>query len=294
MTDQQAAKGSLYQAAKGSLYIVPTPIGNLADMVPRAADILQTVDLIAAEDTRHSGKLLQHFQINTPVTAYHDHSNDQKVRALLDKLKRGMNIALISDAGTPLISDPGYRLVQQARQEGIVVVPIPGACAVIAALSASGLPSDRFAFEGFPPAKASARRALYNKLNTDPRTLIFYESPHRVLASLQDLAECFGADRRIVLARELTKTFETFLSGSAAQVLATVAADSNQQRGEIVLMIQGAVHMEINDQISPEAQSLMKLLREEKVSLKRASSITAQVFSEKKNRLYEWGLEHLA
>lgn len=282
------------RSTKGCLYIVPTPIGNLADMVPRAIDILQTVDLIAAEDTRHSAKLLQHFQINTPLTAYHDHSHQHKLQALLEKMDNGQQLALISDAGTPLVSDPGYRLVNLARQQGIRVIPIPGPCAAIAALSASGLPSDRFTFEGFPPAKSSARQATYMALSVDPRTLIFYESPHRILASLTDIVKCFGAERHIVLAREITKTFETFLSGPVTEVLQAVTADHNQQKGEIVLLIHGFVAEDTDGHtIGESAQALMRVLRQENLPLKRAAAITATIFSEKKNRLYEWGIENL-
>lgn len=284
MTDSQ-------RAFTGVLYIIPTPIGNLADMVPRAVDILQTVDLIAAEDTRHSGKLLQYFQINTPMVAYHDHSGDYKVQSLIDRLQQGASIALISDAGTPLVSDPGYRLVMQARRQGLTVVPVPGACAAIAALSASGLPSDRFAFEGFPPAKSGARKRFFEDLAEDGRTLIFYESPHRIEASLTDICSVFGADREIVLAREITKTFETFLCGSSAEVLARVTADANQQKGEIVVMVRGYSAPPVaGTDISSAAQKLMTLLLGEALPLKQAASITANATGEKKNRLYEWGL----
>ncbi|MBC6907322.1 16S rRNA (cytidine(1402)-2'-O)-methyltransferase [Saccharophagus sp. K07] len=277
-------------SAAGVLYIVPTPIGNLADMVPRAIEVLQTVDLIAAEDTRHSGKLMQHFQISTPMISYHDFSSEQKAQDLLDRLKAGKNIALISDAGTPLISDPGYRLVSAAREEGINVIPIPGACAAIAALSASGLPSDRFAFEGFPPAKNSARRAFYQALVQDSRTLIFYESPHRIQASLADLLEVFGPERRMVMAREISKTFETFLSGTISSVLAIVEQDPDQQKGEIVLLVAGYQPPEQQEELSPEACRVMSLLLDEKLPVKQAASLAAAITGEKKNRLYDWAL----
>lgn len=277
-------------SAAGVLYIVPTPIGNLADMVPRAIEVLQTVDLIAAEDTRHSGKLMQHFQISTPMISYHDFSSEQKAQDLLDRLKAGKNIALISDAGTPLISDPGYRLVSAAREEGINVIPIPGACAAIAALSASGLPSDRFAFEGFPPAKNSARRAFYQALVQDSRTLIFYESPHRIQASLADLLEVFGPERRMVMAREISKTFETFLSGTISSVLAIVEQDPDQQKGEIVLLVAGYQSPEQQEELSPEACRVMSLLLDEKLPVKQAASLAAAITGEKKNRLYDWAL----
>jgi len=233
---------------------------------------------------------MQHFQISTPMISYHDFSSEQKAQDLLDRLKAGKNIALISDAGTPLISDPGYRLVSAAREEGINVIPIPGACAAIAALSASGLPSDRFAFEGFPPAKNSARRAFYQALVQDSRTLIFYESPHRIQASLADLLEVFGPERRMVMAREISKTFETFLSGTISSVLAIVEQDPDQQKGEIVLLVAGYQPPEQQEELSPEACRVMSLLLDEKLPVKQAASLAAAITGEKKNRLYDWAL----
>lgn len=275
---------------EGVLYIVPTPIGNLADMVPRACEVLQYVDLIAAEDTRHSGKLLQHFNITTPMIAYHDHSDDGKEQYLLQQLQAGKKVALISDAGTPLISDPGYRLVHSARLAGLKVIPVPGACAAIAALSASGLPSDRFSFEGFLPSKMAARRKALLALRRDPRTLIFYESPHRIVDALSDLRQVLGDERRVVLAREISKTFETFLSGSAAQMVQWVEEDRNQQKGEIVLVVQGFQVSVDPDLISAEAERLMVVLLDEGLALKKAAAIAARLTDEKKNRLYDWGL----
>lgn len=272
-----------------ALYVVATPIGNLADMVPRAVEILHAVDLIAAEDTRHSARLMQHFSINTPLVAYHDHSESAKVDSLVERLLHGGSIALISDAGTPLVSDPGYRLVKAARAKGVKVVPIPGPCALVAALSASGLPSDRFAFEGFPPAKAVAREKFFESLSQDPRTLIFYESPHRILDSVQAMVAVFGEDRQLVLAREISKTFETFLSGTAADVLAQVMADTNQQRGEIVLLVHGYNAPERPDGIAPEAEHVLKVLLEE-LPVKQAAALAAKITGEKKNALYRWAL----
>ncbi|GAB2197157.1 16S rRNA (cytidine(1402)-2'-O)-methyltransferase [Sessilibacter sp. MAH4] len=271
----------------GQLYIVATPIGNLADMAPRALDVLSRVDLIAAEDTRHSIKLLEHFQISTTMTAYHDFSDNNSTEKLIDKLKSGLNIALISDAGTPLISDPGYRLVQRARQEGLSVTPIPGACALIAALSASGLATDRFHFEGFLPAKTVARSKILSDLSKVTATLVFYEAPHRILSSLQDMATVFGGERQVVVARELSKTFETFLSGSLDEVITTVSSDSNQQRGEIVVMVSGAVFDAT--EIDPDAQKLLLLLIQS-LPLKQAASIVSEYSGIKKNKLYDWGL----
>lgn len=281
-------------ARPGVLYVVPTPIGNLADMVPRALSILQTADIIAAEDTRHSGKLMQHFQISTPMVAYHDFSSEQRCQELLQRLESGQNVALISDAGTPLISDPGYRLVALARQQGIEVIPVPGACAAIAALSASGLPSDRFTFEGFPPAKSGARKQCFTQQRENPRTLIFYESPHRIAASLGDMVEVFGPDRRLVMAREISKTFETFLSGTTASVLARVSADANQQKGEIVLLVEGFRPVVEQDGPGGEARRVMQILLDAELSVKQAAALAASITGDKKNRLYDWAVSQRA
>ena len=242
---------------KNALYIVATPIGNLNDISSRAIEVLRLVDVVAAEDTRHSGRLMQAHQINTPLISYHDHGGSDQHQRILSRLSDGQSVALISDAGTPLISDPGYRLVKCAREEGYRVIPIPGACAFIAALSASGLPSDRFAFEGFPPAKSAARRKLFDSAKGDTRTLIYYESPHRIEDSLADMAAVFGDDRPAVLARELTKTFETFLSGSMSEIVAQVNSDPNQRKGEMVVMVEGA-RKESNEDIPPAALSTMR------------------------------------
>lgn len=274
---------------QGILYVVATPIGNLGDMVPRAVETLQTVALIAAEDTRHSSRLLSHFDIKTPCIAYHDHSDESRVDQLIAKMQAGESIALISDAGTPLVSDPGYRLVRSARQAGIQVVPIPGACAMIAALSAAGLPSDRFAFEGFLPAKQIARCTQLQTLAADSRTLIFYEAPHRILETLQDLAQVFGPEREVVIAREITKTFETIKGDKVAALVDWVAADSNQQRGEIVLLVHGAPKQE-NEALTPEQIHTMKVLLEE-LPVKQAASIGAKLTGLKKNFLYDWALQ---
>lgn len=274
----------------GELFIVATPIGNLADMVPRAVEILQNVDFIAAEDTRHSGKLMQHYQINTPMVAYHDHTDEARVQQLLARLQAGERMALISDAGTPLISDPGYRIVHWARQAGIRVTPVPGPCALIAALCASGLPSDRFCFEGFLPAKSGARQASFTALAFEARTLVFYESPHRIEDCLQDAIAVLGADRPAVLARELTKTFETFLTGSLSEIAHQVAADANQRKGEIVLMVQGYKVPEVEQMIDNEAMRIMDILLAE-LPVKQAASLTAKITGEKKNKLYQWAVE---
>ena len=274
---------------KVALYVVPTPIGNLSDLSPRAIEVLNSVDLIACEDTRHSGKLLNHFGITTRTTALHDHNERARAQWVVEQLANGISIALISDAGTPLISDPGYHLVSHVRESGYAVTPLPGPCAAITALSASGLPSDRFSFEGFLPAKEKGRFDKLTELREDPRTLIYYESPHRIVHSLTSIVKALGADRKIVMAREVTKTFETFLSGTAAEVLAMVEADSNQQRGEIVLMVHGFVADEDNT-IPTEAIETLKLLCTE-LPLKKASALAAQIHGLKKNALYKLGLE---
>lgn len=273
----------------GVLYVVATPIGNLGDMVPRAVEVLQMVDVIAAEDTRHSAKLMKHFGINTPLLAYHDYSDEKRNRYLLDKLLSGQSLALISDAGTPLISDPGYELVKSAREQNIQVIAIPGACALIAALSISGLPSNRFVFEGFLPAKSSARRKRLESVCRETATLIFYESPHRLLDTLRDCIDVMGKDRSAVIARELTKTYETVLEGSLEILLEKVIADTNQQRGEFVLMLKGYELKSEDLTVTEEAQSLMKLLQKE-LPTKQAAAIVAEFTGLKKRDLYQWAI----
>lgn len=268
-------------------YVVATPIGNLGDMVPRAVEILQTVALIAAEDTRHSKRLMQHFNIETPMVAYHDHSDNKQVDGLISKLQSGKSVALISDAGTPLISDPGYRLVDAVLTAGIKVVPIPGASAAIAALSAAGLPSDRFIFEGFLSAKQQGRTKQLQALAGESRTLIFYEAPHRLLACLQDMAEVFGDDRIVVLARELTKTFETIKRAAVGDLAAWVEQDNNQQKGECVLLVKGA--QKTSDMDTDAARVLTILMAD--LPLKQAATLAAKITGLKKNQLYQYGLD---
>ncbi|MGE8289012.1 MAG: 16S rRNA (cytidine(1402)-2'-O)-methyltransferase [Stenotrophomonas sp.] len=223
-----------------TLYVVATPIGNLADLSPRAQEVLRSVAAICAEDTRHTGQLLSHFGISKPLVALHDHNEEAMAQRVVARLQGGESLAVVSDAGTPLVSDPGFRLVRAARAAGIKVSPVPGACAAIAALSVAGLPSDRFVFEGFLPAKTAARRDRLQRLASETGTLVFYESSHRIAESLADMAMAFGVERPAVVARELTKLFETVLDGSLAQLLATVQADDNQRKGEFVVMVQGA------------------------------------------------------
>ncbi|WKV48713.1 16S rRNA (cytidine(1402)-2'-O)-methyltransferase [Dickeya fangzhongdai] len=280
--DQQA------QISASTLYIVPTPIGNLADITQRALAVLQQVDLIAAEDTRHTGLLLQHFAINARLFALHDHNEQQKAEQLLARLQQGMSIALVSDAGTPLINDPGYHLVRRCREAGVRVVPLPGPCAAITALSAAGLPSDRFCYEGFLPAKTKARKDTLRDLLEEPRTLIFYESTHRLLDSLQDMVEVWGPERYVVLARELTKTWESLYGAPVAELLAWVQEDENRRKGEMVLIVEG--YQPDEEALSAAALRTLQLLRAE-LPLKKAAALTAEIHGVKKNALYRYGLE---
>src|SRR5471030_790800 len=283
------APGALNSAA-GSLYVVATPIGNLDDISARALKILREVALIAAEDTRHSQRLMQHFGIPTPLAACHEHNERDEGSRFITRLLAGDDVALISDAGTPLISDPGYHLVRQARAAGINVVPVPGACALIAALSAAGLPSDRFIFEGFLPAKTVGRRARLQALKEEPRTLIFYEAPHRILECLQDMELVFGGERLALLARELTKTFETLKGLPLEALRAFVEGDSNQQRGECVVLVAGWAAPEDEDAVGSEAMRILDLLLKE-MPLKRAAALAAEITGVRKNVLYQVALD---
>jgi 16S rRNA (cytidine1402-2'-O)-methyltransferase len=224
----------------GTLHVVATPIGNLGDLSPRALEVLRTVDAVCAEDTRHSRRLLAHFGIERPLLAVHEHNEAEIASKLVARLLAGESLALVSDAGTPLVSDPGFRLVRAAREAGVKVSPVPGPCAFVAALSVAGLASDRFVFEGFLPAKPAARRERLAALAAEPRTLVFYESAHRIEDALADCVAAFGAERPAVLARELTKLFETVLDGTLADIRSAVEADEHQRKGEFVLLVQGA------------------------------------------------------
>ncbi|MGB2115273.1 MAG: 16S rRNA (cytidine(1402)-2'-O)-methyltransferase [Porticoccaceae bacterium] len=272
----------------GVLSIVATPIGNLNDMVPRAVQTLQSVSLIACEDTRHSKKLLNHFSIDKPCIAYHDHGDRQMIEKLLTRLEKGEDIALISDAGTPLISDPGYRLVAQARSRGITVVPVPGACAAIAALSVSGLPTDSFYFGGFLPAKTGQRKTALNDLKMATETLVFYEAPHRILETVIDMVEVFGQQRQAFLAREISKTFETFLQGSLDELQQQISLDTNQQRGEIVLVIAGKDEKTANNTV--DFEKVLRLLLNE-LPASKAASLTAKICGVDKKAMYQAALE---
>ena len=274
---------------KPSLYIVSTPIGNLGDISQRAIEILRAVDIIAAEDTRHSGKLLQHLSISTPCISFHEHNERDRTHSVITRLQNGESIALISDAGTPLISDPGYQLVNAAHEAGIPVIPIPGASAVLSALAAAGLPTDRFVFEGFLPNKRGARLKVLEKLMAETGTLVFYESPHRIIETLTDMTDIFGKERVTVLARELTKTFETIRRDSLENLLGWVKEDSNQQKGEIVLVVAGAKPVS-NEGLSGDTMHILKVLLGH-VSVKQAASIAAELSGQKKNQLYEAALK---
>ena len=274
----------------GILYIVATPIGNLQDITQRALSTLESVDLIAAEDTRHSGILLSHYGIKKPFFALHDHNEQQRSAVLVEKLQQGQHIALISDAGTPLISDPGFHLVRECRQAGVKIVPIPGACAAITALCSSGIASDRFCFEGFLPAKSKGRCDKLSELVNESRTLIFYESTHRILDSLADIQQVFGADRYVVMARELTKTWETIYGAPLSELIEWLAQDSNRIKGEIVLVVEGKPQT-ANEEISLQAVRLLQNLANE-LPLKKAAAIVAETFGYKKNALYQYGLDN--
>ncbi|MDP5293125.1 16S rRNA (cytidine(1402)-2'-O)-methyltransferase [Oceanimonas sp. CHS3-5] len=271
-----------------ALYIVPTPIGNLGDISQRALDTLSEVDVIACEDTRHTGKLLSHYQIGTPTWALHDHNEQHKAEQLVSRLLDGKSIALVSDAGTPLISDPGYHLVNRCREAGVQVVALPGPCAAVTALSAAGLPTDRFVFEGFLPAKDKARHDKLENLKDEPRTMVFYESPRRLLDTVATLVDVMGPSRRLVVARELTKAFETIHGLPAGEMLAWLKEDANRCRGEIVLMVAG--HKADADALPVPALKTLALLSAD-LGLKKASALTAEIHGLKKNALYKYGLE---
>lgn len=273
----------------GQLYVVATPIGNLDDMTFRAVEVLKSVSLIAVEDTRQSAPLLKHYQIDTPMTACHEHNETEKIQQLLDKLLQGEDIALISDAGTPLISDPGFKLVRSAQQNHIRVIPIAGACAAIAGLSAVGLPSDKFSFYGFLPAKSTQRIKQLEQLKTVSHTLIFYEAPHRIIECLQDLCTVFGGERLAGFAREISKTFETIKQMPLFTLLEFVKNDLNQQKGEIVLIISGNIQSEQDNTILELDRYLHRLLPE--MSVKQASQIVSDLLGIKKNTVYQRALE---
>lgn len=269
----------------GKLWIVATPIGNLDDLSPRAQQVLRDADLIAAEDTRHSATLLRHIGSGAQTFALHEHNEREKSDELVRRLREGAQIALISDAGTPLVSDPGYRLVRAARAAGIAVSPVPGACAAIAALSAAGLPSDRFVFEGFLPARSAARRAHLQTLAGETRTLVFYESSHRIEECLRDCEQEFGGARQGVLARELTKLYETILDGTLADLSARVAADADQRRGEFVLLVAGADAGDAAEKLV-QGRRVFEILRRE-LPPSRAAKLASEITGAPRRMLYQ-------
>jgi 16S rRNA (cytidine1402-2'-O)-methyltransferase len=274
----------------GKLYVVATPIGNLADFSFRAVEILKDVDLIAAEDTRHAKMLLQHYGISNKLVSLHQHNEEKTAPGLIEKIKSGLNVALVSDAGTPLLSDPGMPLVKLAKQQGVEVSPIPGACALIAALSVSGLPVTRFTFEGFLPRTSSARKTFFGKKKNDLATWVFYESSHRILASLEDLLEILSGKRRIVIARELTKIYETVVNDTLDNVLEQVRNNGNMQKGEFVVLVEGAVIEKNVSEISEEQKRVLLVLLKE-CSIKTAVAMAVEITGARKKVLYQAALE---
>ena len=271
----------------GTLYIVATPIGNLTDISQRALDVLTHVDIIACEDTRHTQRLLSTYSIKNKTLSLHDHNERQRQDYVATLLQEGKSIALVSDAGTPLISDPGFHLVRHCRELNLPVSPIPGACAAIAALSVAGLPTDRFSFEGFLPSKSGARQSTLANLLEEPRTMVFYDAPRRAIDTVEDIVKVLGGERQVVISRELTKTFETIHSDSAENLLAWLNEDPNQLKGEMVLIIEGN---KIDPNAIPaKAIDTLKLLLEE-MKPKKACAITAEIYGVKKNALYEIAL----
>jgi len=276
------------QQVVGKLYVVATPIGNLSDISQRALDVLKQVDLIAAEDTRHSARLMDTYAIKTPLKAYHDHNEEYQSGVLVEQLLAGKEIALISDAGTPLINDPGYRLLSAVHDADIPVVPVPGANAAIALLSVSGLAVNSFTFEGFPPVKSQQRQEYYAKWLKSPKAHVFYESSHRIVESLKDALSVLGADRQVAMGREITKTFETIKRCSLAELCEFVQADNNQQKGEFVIVVsraeedESAADIEIHDML----EKLLPIL-----SVKQASQVAAALTGKKKNKIYQLALE---
>lgn len=275
------------QIQPSTLYIVATPIGNLADMSQRAKDILTHVDVIACEDTRHTQRLLSAFAIKNKTMSMHDHNERQRQEHIANLLQEGKSVALVSDAGTPLISDPGFHLVRYCRQLGLNISPIPGACAAISALSVAGLPTDRFTFEGFLPSKSGARQASLSELANETRTMVFYDAPRRAIDTVEDIVKVLGGERYVVMARELTKTFETIYSDTAENLLSWLQGDPNQLKGEMVLIIEGK-KIDPND-IQPHIIATLKLLLAE-MKPKTACAITAEIHGVKKNALYQIAL----
>ncbi len=275
--------------ADSKLYIVATPIGNLADFSFRAVEVLKRVDLIAAEDTRHARLLLQHYGIDTRLVSLHEHNETRVAPQLIKQIQEGLSIALISDAGTPLLSDPGMPLVRLAKQAGIVVSPVPGACAVIAALSVSGLPVNRFTFEGFAPRTAAARKSWFQGKLNDSASWVFYESSHRILASMIDLAAVLPADRQVCIARELTKLYETIVKTTIQELVPLLQADNNMRRGEFVVIVEGARAVEADEEVDEQLRVLKILLQQ--CSLKTAVALAVEITGARKKHLYQMALD---
>jgi 16S rRNA (cytidine1402-2'-O)-methyltransferase len=274
-------------AASGGLYVVATPIGNLKDISARALDVLNSVDLILAEDTRHSAKLLSHYGIATPCRSFHEHNETRQVAQIVKRISAGERLALVSDAGTPLINDPGYRLVVALREQGHAVIPIPGPSALVCALSVAGLATDRFCFEGFLPAKSGARRRCLQGLSAEQRTLVFYESPRRIREAMADLAAVFGPDRPAVLARELTKIHETVHSATLSALHAWIEARDEQRRGEFVIVVAGAAPAHVDEDTALVAtRDLLRALMDE-LPVKKAVTVAARLTGGKRNALYQ-------
>lgn len=272
----------------GTLYVVATPIGNLKDMTERAVEVLRNVDYIAAEDTRHSGPLLKHFSIDKPTISLHNYNERERVQRILDHLQNGESIALISDAGTPLISDPGYVVVSEARAANINVSPLPGACAAIAALSVAGLPTDSFIFEGFLSPKSESRKNQLKALVSESRTLVFYEAPHRLLDTLTDMSEVFGVTRKAVVARELSKLYESVISAELSDLVDYYASHQDECRGEIVLVVAGAVAADDAPVVVKPQAVLEVLLRD--LPVKQAVALACDITGAKRNQLYDLAL----
>lgn len=274
----------------GKLYVVATPIGNLADITFRAVETLKTVDVIAAEDTRHVKMLLQHYGISNKVIAVHQHNEDKAAAEIIEKLRAGLSIALVSDAGTPLISDPGMPIVKAVHEANLTVVPIVGACALIAALSAAGVAITPFTFEGFVPRTSSARKTFFSERSTISTTWVFYESCHRILDCLHDMVSVLPAERSIVIARELTKLHETIIKLPLSEMLALVENNTNMRKGEFVVIVEGAEKIDVSDNtITPEQERILKLLLTE-CSVKKAVDLTVEITGGKKKPIYQAAL----
>lgn len=289
MIDDQPRDRALKKQQAGVLYLVATPIGNLKDLSFRALETLKGVDRILCEDTRNSRFLMDHYGIDRPLQAFHDHNEALATSKMVELMEGGESLALISDAGTPLINDPGFPLVVFARAKGIQVIPIPGACALIAALSASGLPAHRFAFEGFPPRKSAARQKFFESLSKETRTLLFYESSHRLIETLDDLRKTLEVGRRLVIGREITKRFETFLETTVLEASERVREDENMQKGELVLVLEGADPRGQEGEIHAEAHRILKILLGE-LSVKSAARMAADITGLTRDTLYQEAL----